>query len=103
MGKKNSNQSRFLSNAEVYHTSMKNAGFNDSYILNQIKYNYNVYNSKGLDPAVLDSGKLLDQLKRFKKHTLNKNDGIFVAFDKGKHTFRHKQFEGYKANRSSAL
>ena len=31
---------------------------------------------------------------------LNKDDGIFVAFDKGAHTFRHKQYEEYKANRT---
>lgn len=31
--------------------------------------------------------------------TINKDDGIFVAFDKGKHTFRHEQFKDYKANR----
>lgn len=31
--------------------------------------------------------------------SLKKEDGIFVAFDKGKHTFRHRQFEQYKANR----
>lgn len=68
------NQYRFLSNAEVFYNSMQKAGFNDSYILNQIKYAYNVYNSKGLDPATLNSGKLLDQLNRFKSHNLNKND-----------------------------
>lgn len=32
--------------------------------------------------------------------TLNKGDGIFVAFDKGKHTFRHREFKEYKANRA---
>lgn len=31
--------------------------------------------------------------------TLNKGDGIFVAFDKGKHTFRHQMFKEYKGNR----
>ena len=31
--------------------------------------------------------------------TLKKGDGIFVAFDAGKHTFRHQQYEGYKAQR----
>jgi len=31
--------------------------------------------------------------------SVEKGDGIFVAFDKGKHTFRHKEFEDYKANR----
>lgn len=31
--------------------------------------------------------------------SLNKNDGIFVAFDKGKNTFRHKEYKEYKANR----
>lgn len=30
---------------------------------------------------------------------LKKGDGIFVAFDAGKHTFRHKEFAEYKANR----
>ena len=30
---------------------------------------------------------------------LNKGDGIFVAFDKGAKTFRHKTLESYKANR----
>lgn len=30
---------------------------------------------------------------------LKKGDGIFVAFDAGKHTFRHKKFAEYKANR----
>ncbi len=33
--------------------------------------------------------------------SLNKDDAIFVAFDKGKHTFRHKQFPDYKANRNA--
>ena len=28
--------------------------------------------------------------------SLNKEDGIFVAFDKGKHTFRHQKYEEYK-------
>lgn len=32
-------------------------------------------------------------------NTMKKNDGIFVAFDAGKHTFRHQEYEGYKANR----
>lgn len=32
--------------------------------------------------------------------TLNKGDGIFVAFDKGKHTFRHREYQEYKANRA---
>lgn len=32
-------------------------------------------------------------------HSLNKGDGIFVAFDKGAHTLRHKKLESYKANR----
>lgn len=32
-------------------------------------------------------------------HSLNKDDGIFVAFDKGAHTFRHKRLKTYKANR----
>lgn len=32
--------------------------------------------------------------------SLNKEDGIFVAFDKGKHTFRHQKYEEYKANRA---
>jgi DNA polymerase-1 len=31
--------------------------------------------------------------------SLKEGDGIFVAFDKGKHTFRHKEYEEYKANR----
>ena len=31
--------------------------------------------------------------------TLKKGDGIFVAFDAGKQTFRHKEFKEYKANR----
>ena len=31
--------------------------------------------------------------------TLNIGDGFFVAFDKGKHTLRHKEFKEYKANR----
>ena len=31
--------------------------------------------------------------------SLKKDDGIFVAFDKGKHTFRHKEYAEYKANR----
>lgn len=30
---------------------------------------------------------------------LKENDAIFVAFDAGKHTFRHKEFKEYKANR----
>lgn len=34
--------------------------------------------------------------------TLQPNDGIFVAFDKGAHTFRHKEFKDYKANRKPA-
>lgn len=34
--------------------------------------------------------------------TLKEGDGIFVAFDKGKHTFRHKEFKDYKANRKPA-
>lgn len=33
---------------------------------------------------------------------LKENDGIFVAFDKGSHTFRHKEFKEYKANRKPA-
>ena len=33
--------------------------------------------------------------------SLNKDDAIFVAFDKGKHTFRHKQYPEYKANRNA--
>ena len=32
--------------------------------------------------------------------SLNKEDGIFIAFDKGKHTFRHQKYEEYKANRA---
>ncbi|MGP1414101.1 MAG: DNA polymerase I [Bacillales bacterium] len=32
-------------------------------------------------------------------NTLNDGDGFFVAFDKGKETFRHKEFKEYKANR----
>jgi len=32
-------------------------------------------------------------------NTLNKDDAIFVGFDKGKHTFRHQKFKEYKANR----
>lgn len=32
--------------------------------------------------------------------SLNKDDGIFVAFDSGKHTFRHKEYKDYKANRA---
>ncbi len=31
--------------------------------------------------------------------TIDVNDGIFVAFDKGSHTFRHQEFKDYKANR----
>ena len=31
--------------------------------------------------------------------TLKKDDAIFVAFDSGKHTFRHKEYPEYKANR----
>jgi DNA polymerase I len=31
--------------------------------------------------------------------TIEKDDGIFVAFDKGSHTFRHQAFKEYKANR----
>ncbi len=31
--------------------------------------------------------------------SLKDGDGIFVAFDAGKHTFRHKEFADYKANR----
>ncbi len=31
--------------------------------------------------------------------SLKKDDGIFVAFDAGKKTFRHKEFADYKANR----
>lgn len=31
--------------------------------------------------------------------SLKEGDGIFVAFDAGKHTFRHKEFAEYKANR----
>ena len=34
--------------------------------------------------------------------TLKDGDGIFVAFDKGKHTFRHQEFEDYKKNRKPA-
>ena len=30
---------------------------------------------------------------------LKKGDGIFVAFDAGKHTFRHQEYKEYKANR----
>ena len=30
---------------------------------------------------------------------LKKDDGIFVAFDAGKHTFRHQEYKDYKANR----
>lgn len=33
--------------------------------------------------------------------TLDEGDGLFVAFDKGKNTFRHKEFEQYKANRKA--
>ena len=32
---------------------------------------------------------------------INEGDGIFVAFDKGKHTFRHQEFKDYKANRKA--
>ena len=32
-------------------------------------------------------------------NTLKKGDGIFVAFDAGKKTFRHKEYAEYKANR----
>ncbi len=31
--------------------------------------------------------------------TLKKDDAIFVAFDSGKHTFRHQEYPEYKANR----
>ena len=31
--------------------------------------------------------------------SLKKGDGIFVAFDAGKHTFRHQEYKEYKANR----
>ena len=31
--------------------------------------------------------------------TLKKGDGIFVAFDAGKKTFRHQEYKEYKANR----
>ena len=31
--------------------------------------------------------------------SLKEGDGIFVGFDAGKHTFRHKAFSEYKANR----
>src|SRR5574344_1098559 len=34
--------------------------------------------------------------------TLKEGDGIFVAFDKGKHTFRHQEFKDDKANRKPA-
>lgn len=34
--------------------------------------------------------------------TLKDGDGIFVAFDKGKNTFRHQEFKDYKANRKPA-
>jgi len=34
--------------------------------------------------------------------TLNTDDGIFVAFDKGSHTFRHQEYKEYKANRKPA-
>lgn len=30
---------------------------------------------------------------------IKSGDGIFVAFDAGKHTFRHQEYEAYKANR----
>ncbi len=33
---------------------------------------------------------------------LKEGDGIFVAFDAGKHTFRHKEYSEYKANRIKA-
>ena len=34
--------------------------------------------------------------------TLKEGDGIIVAFDTGKHTFRHEALETYKANRKPA-
>ena len=34
--------------------------------------------------------------------TVAKDDGIFVAFDKGSHTFRHQAYKEYKANRKKA-
>ena len=34
--------------------------------------------------------------------TIDKDDGIFVAFDKGSHTFRHQAYKEYKANRKKA-
>lgn len=33
---------------------------------------------------------------------IKEGDGIFVAFDKGKETFRHKEYKDYKANRIKA-